>query len=727
MTGGELFLGVQDGESVKIEGRMLGDIPALASRVSEAGMHADVAEAARDAALIQSGVYPDEPTGRAAVADGQAFKVQGDGAAVAAYEYRRMNASSSTLIATYPAKGYIDGLGMEVSSDYRQTSGDDFGQLVQSVLDEGGNLSHGVNADGDLIAPRMRGLSVALRELLHEAGAVDTYDHQFAIVDEGDNVALGVVDGKLRGFFDALKATTSTVEGDSYNYSLAIVDESDNVLFGVLHSGSVVGAFNLGSLADTQADLLARADQKNKAFTAAVMSRDVQTVQRPTCKYNVKFVYGQSLGQGDETWPALSRANRYGNLMLGGNVMGSVDGAVYTPFGSATLQPLAAQTVNGATQYDAAGEAALAPGNGSRGEPVNHGWVNGAKFLLNQRFLMDNDPSRLFVSVNIAKSGVTIGQLAKGHTEGPTEYYGKYTTALSLLATARGSDAWCVDGIAFMQGEYDYSTAQGSLNSTYAAYKAKLTQLCADMQADAKTATGQVLPPAFLTYQTGAAYTRDVDGDGVEGLHVGMAQLDFAIASKAAWMVGPVYPYTDKGGHLDSNGSRWFGHQIAKVWNRVAVEGKGWQPVRPVKLWKGDARTIFIGYHVPHPPLAFDSPYVVSAAADYAAKGFRVKDTTGGVAITNVEIVADTIIKITLGRDLTGADADIKVWYAGQTSHNGNGNVRDSDPSVAIDNYVYEPERGMYAAANIPALVDQPYPLHNWSVAFYYSLTYSEI
>ena len=34
------------------------------------------AESARDAALIQSGVYVDEPTGRAAVADGVAFKVQ---------------------------------------------------------------------------------------------------------------------------------------------------------------------------------------------------------------------------------------------------------------------------------------------------------------------------------------------------------------------------------------------------------------------------------------------------------------------------------------------------------------------------------------------------------------------------------------------------------------------------------------------------------------------------
>ena len=66
------------------------------------------AELARDAAIIGAGVYTTEAAGRAAVADGAAFKVQGSGD-IAAYEYRRVNSGSSTLIATYPSKGYIDG------------------------------------------------------------------------------------------------------------------------------------------------------------------------------------------------------------------------------------------------------------------------------------------------------------------------------------------------------------------------------------------------------------------------------------------------------------------------------------------------------------------------------------------------------------------------------------------------------------------------------------------
>jgi len=59
-----------------------------------------------DIALIGAAVYVDEPTGRAAVADGEAFKVQGSGD-IAAYEYRRVNSGSSTLIATYPASAFV--------------------------------------------------------------------------------------------------------------------------------------------------------------------------------------------------------------------------------------------------------------------------------------------------------------------------------------------------------------------------------------------------------------------------------------------------------------------------------------------------------------------------------------------------------------------------------------------------------------------------------------------
>lgn len=72
------------------------------TKAGEAATSATASASARDAAIIGAGVYVDEATGRAAVADGVAFKVQGTGN-IAAYEYRRVNAGSSTLIATYPS------------------------------------------------------------------------------------------------------------------------------------------------------------------------------------------------------------------------------------------------------------------------------------------------------------------------------------------------------------------------------------------------------------------------------------------------------------------------------------------------------------------------------------------------------------------------------------------------------------------------------------------------
>ena len=64
------------------------------------------AELARDAAMVGAVTYPDEATGRAAVEDGEYFKVIGAGD-VAAKAYRRMNAATSVLVTEYPSESYV--------------------------------------------------------------------------------------------------------------------------------------------------------------------------------------------------------------------------------------------------------------------------------------------------------------------------------------------------------------------------------------------------------------------------------------------------------------------------------------------------------------------------------------------------------------------------------------------------------------------------------------------
>jgi len=112
---------------------------------TQTGADVVTAAAARDAALIQAGVYATEAAGRAAVADGQAFKVQGSGE-VAAYEYRRVDAATSTLIATYPSSAALSFV--DRSTEYFVYGG----QALKAIVDSAGRTLATWLADGILRA-----------------------------------------------------------------------------------------------------------------------------------------------------------------------------------------------------------------------------------------------------------------------------------------------------------------------------------------------------------------------------------------------------------------------------------------------------------------------------------------------------------------------------------------------------------------------------------------------
>jgi hypothetical protein len=73
----------------------------LDQAVIDAEAAAVAAQNAATASFALGPKYPDEPTGRAAVTNGAVFLVVGTGD-VAAYEYRRVDASSSTYLTSYP-------------------------------------------------------------------------------------------------------------------------------------------------------------------------------------------------------------------------------------------------------------------------------------------------------------------------------------------------------------------------------------------------------------------------------------------------------------------------------------------------------------------------------------------------------------------------------------------------------------------------------------------------
>ncbi|MCW3148486.1 sialate O-acetylesterase [Stutzerimonas stutzeri] len=455
---------------------------------------------------------------------------------------------------------------------------------------------------------------------------------------------------------------------------------------------------------------LTERDAQNKRWSAALEAKPNRLSAEPTAKYNHIITYGQSLASAAEGWPALSTQPRYDNLMLGQAVRSATySGATFKAVGEAAFLPLRA-----VVQRKDDARVLLEPSDIARldahaqeeGESVEVGALNMARHLYLQQHGRKSDPQHLFVASNAATSGRSIAQLSK---TGGTHEYRRVAQAMDqakALADAENA-SYAISAFFWMQGEFDYSHTNGGVNDK-ARYKQLLRQLRDDLYADTRAITGQAQMPAFISYQTDA---KSSVKDG--SLAVGMAQWELAQEEPNWFLAGPVYPYVDKGVHLSANGYRWFGQMLGKVYHRVVVERRNWQPLAPRQATFA-GREILLDFHVPEPPLQFAEPYLGHAARPVKNKGFMVYDDKGEVPLTAVEIAADTIVRLRAGRELVGQP---RVTYA-SFQVGGAGQLRDSDATRADANYEYLPEQGMPDEANIPALAGKPYPLQNWSIAF---------
>lgn len=529
-----------------------------------------------------------------------------------------------------------------------------------------------------------------------------------AFVDADNNAFFVAMDDGSFGTRDvymsrnAVRTAEFSFEADD-DSALSLVDDEGFVCMRVESDGGIAGSASAAMLAERNA--------RNLAYSAMVRSEFNSEVQRPVSKYNHFITYGQSLSTGVEGWPALSKIPKYDNLMYGDSPRpNSLSAPGFTALGSSTLKGLKAVTQNGPGNglMSDAEVAALPPASGNGGESPDVGALNYARKMFLQSMGLASDLSRQFVSSNCGVSGKTVEELSKGAM--PELYLRAIQAAQSVKAIADAQGVtYCVPAVFFLQGEWNYTPEHGGATDK-AGYKAKLKQLRNDMVTDICTGiAGQTSPPAFITYQTGGPYTSDEND-----LAIGQAQLELSQEERNWYLATPTYPYTDKWSHLDSNGYRWVGQQLGKVFHRVVTLGQGWCPLSPRQI-TAKGREVLVDFHVPYPPLAFDKPYIQGTATDYPNKGFKVLDEQGAVAIGAVEIVADTIVRISLARDTTGL---VKVQYADKEVHNGNGCLRDSDPAIASDLYEYAAGTGQYATANVAELVGKPYPLFNWCVAF---------
>lgn len=489
----------------------------------------------------------------------------------------------------------------------------------------------------------------------------------------------------------------------STDYAFAITDLLGFVIFAVKFDGTLVttqGAAPAGS------DEVARRNTVNLARSLAVRGEVNTEIQPLAFAINMIIFYGQSWSEGMEGFPALSKMQPFDNLMWGkASRSGSGSNPTYTPVIENALSPLvAAVTAGDNVVLTDAQVAALPAPSYHRGEGPEIGCTNFLRKQFLQHFGLMADPTRRFVAATCGVGGKNVAQLSKGASPELFNRMVEAAAGVKALATAEGK-SFGIPAIGYIQGEQDYG--EGTVKATY---KAGLKQLRSDIQTSVcGTVAGQSAPAGFFTNQSGASYTMDAEDMGI-----GMAQWELSKEEPNWYMAGPAYPYTDKNGHLDSNGYRWLGAQIGKVMHKVVTLRQNWKPLSPTKVTVSGTE-VLIDFHVPHPPLVFDKPYVVAIATDYTDKGFRVVDAVGTISLVSVTIVADTIVKLVLSRATSGT---VKVQYATRTTYLGNGCLRDSDPTVSGDKYEYTAGTGQYPEANIPALVGKPYPLHNWCIAF---------
>ncbi|CAN7267932.1 hypothetical protein [Caballeronia sp. LjRoot31] len=699
------------------------------SAASAAGS-ATAAQLARDAALIQSGVYVSEPIGRAAVADGQAFKVQGDGTTVAAYEYRRVNAATpSTLIASYPAAQAVATLqsavvvAPSVDQDIAFRLVDSDGYVLATIGRDGTFNSIPLKFVGG-IASKSLGVADKSLEALAWPSCHGAEPVNVTVDAEGFVLTAAMLDGTIltpegtlgARWIEAMAWPPS--HGDEpVNVTL---DREGFVLTAVRLDGSILtpagplGAKREDESSFQQEEIDAR-NAQNLVYSQKLKSQINTNFQKPVFDYNIIVTYGQSLSNGFRSFPAISVLPRaQGLYMLGDSVrpIGVTGDTRFQPVGGvSTLKPLAAsvQDYSGKVITD---YSTLDPTGGAMGESLSEAQASFIKIMTARQMNLRDDSGPQFVVVNCGVDGKSVEELSKGADINLYARVIDAVTQVKNIATAQGKTCGVVV-LNYNQGEWNYGGVRGATRDK-AAYKDLLLTLIRNLQADLSAITKQSLPFLTLLGQTGAGYTVDSTN-----LSIGTAQAELGQQNANVRLATPYYPLPVKDdGHFEANGARWFGCMFGKVAYRM-LRGEDWQPLS-LRTATRRGLQVLLDFTVPEPPIRLALPFVGGVRADIAGKGFSCVDASGVMLPTKVTVVSDTQILLTLPRPPSGS---LSLRIADQTNCRGRTCVQDSDGITSMEKYYYADNNGQAATERVGDLLDSPYPLQNWLVAGQYAVT----
>ncbi|MBX3265000.1 MAG: hypothetical protein KF782_35335 [Labilithrix sp.] len=386
---------------------------------------------------------------------------------------------------------------------------------------------------------------------------------------------------------------------------------------------------------------------------AAFVRRDVNHV----------LVTGQSLGVGVSGAPALSLTQPFANLMFNTGVMAGGEGLE-------RFEPLV--------------EGDNIPGSKAIVETMSAAFANLVAELARAN---GGDAHDLLMSVH-ASGAKSYAQLKKG-----TKPYANgmaQVTAGRDIAEQLGK-TYVVRAVANVHGESDHAEKSTRYASDLLAWQA-------DYERDVQALTGQSEPvPMFQTQIS--SWTKMMGGTETSAIPGAQLAAHVASAGKVV-LVGPKYhlSYSKDGVHLTSRGYQHMGEDYAKAYRRVVLEGRPWEPLRPIATTREGA-VITVKLAVPAPPIVLDTTLV----ADPGSYGFEYSDESASPpSIAKVEIVAPDAVAVTLSAVPTGDDRRLRYAFTGvkgaasgpQTG--ARGNLRDSDATRSRTGH----------------------PLYNWCVHF---------
>lgn len=431
------------------------------------------------------------------------------------------------------------------------------------------------------------------------------------------------------------------------------------------------------------------------------------------------IIYGQSLSSGEQSYPPLSTENVEGNYMIGRQIWINYGHPVVN---LGKINPLIANIPSSMVSKDL--------NYSSMGENPLIGAVNHI-----QMKTKGTEFETKILATSCGTGATSIEQLSK--TTGNL-YSNQFLTALyrALDDTDRNKTELSCPAIFWLQGEANSAPNEKGYTNSKDEYKNLMVQLKNDMQSDVISAYKQENKPVFITYQTSGLFLRNF-----YDLPIAMAQLEASNEYDDIICAGPVYPGTipTSGAHLNSNGYRWYGEMLAKVYYRTQILKEDFKPLQPVGFYGTEnLNEIKIQFHVPYPPLVLDE-YLISKKTNF---GFEVKINGEKVKLNNVSIADDCVILV-LNKNIGQTDI-VEISYAGIDIQSGN--LRDSDPYTAYYNYEdldKKDEGGVFIYPRLnngtlrprlepkgtdgKVIYGKPYPLYNFCVAFYKKINAEEL